>query len=129
MIYIWLILLIAVLSYREVLHLIQRGSWNDWDYWNVFWYTEHNSMWKDWDSFHFASGLAVLIICVIVLNPEPIYQIQIDAVSDAINDAVNIIVYWLAIHWLRNIFMHIIFKRKPEWKYLLPQIIYNLWNK
>ena len=127
MIYIWLILLIAVLAYREVLHLIQRGSWNDWDYWNVFWYTEHNSKWKDFDSYHISSGLAVLIICIIITTPDVVFQIYI--INQFWTIIANIVLYWLAIHWLRNIFMHIIFKRKPEWKYLLPQIIYNLFRK
>ena len=126
MIYVWLILLIAVLSYREVLHLIQRGSWKDWDYWNVFWYTEHNSMWKDFDSYHISSGLAVLIICIIITTPDVVFQIYI--INQFWTIIANIVLYWLAIHWLRNIFMHIIFKRKPEWKYLLPQIIYKLWK-
>ena len=129
MIYIWLILLIAVLSYREVLHLIQRGSWNDWDYWNVFWYTEHNSMWKDWDSFHFANGLATLIIIEVVIGYLPCIRFFAQYVGEFVQVQLNVVLYWLLWMHVRNIFLHIILKREPKWKYLLPQIIYNLFRK
>ena len=118
---VWLILLIAVLSYREVLHLIQRGSWYDWDYYNIFWFTDNNSKWKDWDSFHFANGLATLII--IILIKDYLYM-PVD-----ISSWFYVPVYWLLWMHVRNCFLHIIFKREPEWKYLLPQIIYKLWRR
>jgi len=127
MIYIWLILLIAVLSYREVLHLIQRGSWNDWDYHNIYWYTEHNSKWKDFDSYHASNGLATLIIIEMVISYLPI--ISYIGNRGFIGIQLHVIAYWLIWMWIRNIWMHIVFKREPKWKYLLPQIIYNLWNK
>ena len=127
MIYIWLILLIAVLSYREVLHLIQRGSWNDWDYWNVFWYTEHNSMWKDFDSYLASNGLATLIIFEMII--EYLLQIPIaQYVGEFVQVQLNVLIYWVLWMWVRNCFLHIVFKREPEWKYLAPQIIYNLWR-
>ena len=127
MIYVWLILLIAVLSYREVLHLIQRGSWNDWDYHNIYWYTEHNSKWKDFDSYHASNGLATLIIIEMVIHYLPMFNISV--LGELVNTQLHVIAYWLIWMHVRNIFLHIILKRKPEWKYLLPQIIYNLFRK
>ena len=90
-----IILLIAVLSWREVQILIDRGSWKAEDYHKLFWYTEHNSMWKDWDSFHFASGLAVLIICIIITTPDAVFQIYI--INQFWTIIANIVLYWLAI--------------------------------
>ena len=127
MIYIWLILLIAVLSYREVLHLIQRGSWNDWDYWNIFWYTDNHSWRKNFDSYHFSNGLATLIIFEMII--EYLLQIPIaQYVGEFVQVQLNVLIYWVLWMWFRNIWLHIVFKREPEWKYLVPQFIYNLWR-
>ena len=128
MIYLWLSLLIAVLSYREVLHLIQRGSWYDWNYRNVFWFTDQDGKWKNWDSFHFANGLATLIIIEMVI--DNLLQIPIaQYVGEFVQVQLHVLIYWVLWMWFRNIWMHVVFKREPESKYLLPQIIYNLFRK
>jgi len=128
MIYIWLILLIAVLSWREVQILIDRGSWNDWDYHNLFWYTRWQYKWKDWDSFHVSNGLATLIIIEMVI--DNLLQIPIaQYVGEFVQVQLHVLIYWVLWMWIRNIWMHVVFKREPEWKYLLPQIIYNLFRK
>jgi len=49
MIYVWLELLIAVLSCREVQRLIEEGMWREEDYWIPIWHTDWQSKWKNWN--------------------------------------------------------------------------------
>ena len=127
-----IILLIAVLSWREVQILIDRLDWDAEDYRGLFWYTEWASKWKDFDSFHISNGLATVLILLIGASKSyvSLTGLIIPSLADVqpIGIALDIIIYWLIWMHVRNIFMHIIFKRKPEWRYLLPQIIYKLWR-
>jgi len=50
MIYVWLELLIAVLSCKEVQKLIEEGKWKREDYWIPIWHTDWQSKWKNWNS-------------------------------------------------------------------------------
>ena len=119
------LILIGILSWREVQILIDRGSWKADDYHNLFWYISWKSKWKDFDSFHVANGLATLIICyIIAVN----YQLIVLNYLGDYQFIALAIIYWLIWMYIRNIFMHIIFKKKPLWKYLFPQIIYKLWK-
>ena len=119
-----IVLLIAVVSWREVQILIDRGSWKAEDYHKLFWYIHWESKWKNFDSFHVASGLFVLIL-VYILYTSPNIPELLNPILALFSDirlffAFDIIIYWFLFHWLRNIFMHIVFKVKPEWKYLSP---------
>ena len=106
-----ILLLIAVLSWREVQILIDRGSWNDWDYYKLFWYKDQNSkekylglfLKKNWDSFHVSNGVATFIILILIRDYLPHPYISVWFYIPA---------YWLLV-WMqiRNLFMHKIFKR------------------
>ena len=102
-------LLIAVLAWREVQILIDRGSWKDWDYHKLFWYTDWQGKWKNWDSFHVSNGLATLIIIYLIKGylPEALYVF-----CQPLTDILHTIAYWLIWMQIRNLFMHIIFKRR-----------------
>ena len=110
MIYALIILLIAVLSWREVQILIDRGSWKARDYRRLFWYTDQNSkekyLWlfpkKNWDSFHVSNGLATLIIIILIKGylPHPYLDVWF-----------YVPVYWLVWMQIRNLFMHVIIKK------------------
>lgn len=118
MIYLLLILLIFILAWREVLHLCERGSWNFEDYRIPVWYIHWRSKWKVFDTFHLTNGLITLIFIYLLLMNPNIYKLYV--IYDIVSLVVNIIAYWIIWMWLRNIFMHVVFKKKPEWKYLLP---------
>ena len=107
-----IILLIAIVAWREVQILIDRGSWNDWDYHNLYWYIDQNSkekiLWviplKNLDSFHVSNGLFTLVlIYILYMNrniPELIYLWQ-----NWLTSAVHICFYWLIWMQIRNLFM------------------------
>lgn len=112
MTYIYLITLAALAAYREIQILIDRGSWKIEMTWLPIWYTEWNSMWKLFDSFHLIEGLYTLILCAALtkLNNKSKWYF--------------VIVYWALYYYARNIFMHIIFMN-PEYmrfKFLIPII-------
>ena len=110
MIYAYLILLIATLSWREVQILIDRGSWRKENLrFNPYWYIDQNSKWKNFDSFHVANGLTVLMFCIIIVSSNLTYQIYI--ISQFWTIIVNIGLYWLIWMQLRNLFMKGIYKR------------------
>ncbi len=118
MIWIILILLIAVLGWREVQILIDRGSWKKEKLrFNPYWYIDQNSkkkilgliLIKNLDSFHVANGLTVLMFCIIIVSSNLTYQIYI--ISQFWTIIVNIGLYWLIWMQLRNLFMKGIYKR------------------
>jgi len=108
-----IILLIAVLSWREVQILIDRDSWKDWDYRKLFWYTDQNSkekiLWvipkKNLDSFHVSNGIATLIIIELLVQylPKPVSIEQY--VGIFIENQLYVIAYWLLWMQIRNWFM------------------------
>ena len=105
-----IILLIAVLSWREVQILIDRGSWKAEDYRRLFWYIDWKSKWKNFDSFHVSNGVMTLILCIIL-------RINIDydvfyLFCDTLTHIAHIIAYWLIWMQLRNFFMHVVYRRK-----------------
>jgi len=97
MTYILIILLIAVLSWREVQILIDRGSWKAEDYKKLFWYTDWRSKWKNWDSFHVSNGIATLIIIYLIKDMLP--QIWV------LPTWTTVPAYWLIWMQIRNLFM------------------------
>ncbi len=106
-----MILLLAMFSaWEETLQLIQRGSWKRKDYRIFIWETDWAGKWKLFDSHHFSFGAFVLIMFTFV------YFVDISTWW-------QIPIYWIVFFWLRNIFLHIVFKRQPLWKYL-----YKIWS-
>ena len=103
-----LILLALGSAWEEVQQLIQRGSWLQKDYWDkLFWETNQVGRWKLFDSHHVAFGFFILILSLCLFFIKLTHWWMIPLV-------------WVVFFWLRNIFMHIVFKKEPLWKYLLP---------
>ena len=119
-----------VLGWREVQNVIHKVYFEDnpggkvnenWKYTSfikAFWWTKYKSIWKNWDSFHFISGLAVLIIS---------YLVQIDmklwfADMVILRTLTQTITLWVWIMYWRNVSLHVIFPKKKQYKYLLPLI-------
>ena len=121
MIYVWIGLLIAVLAWREW-QILLEWRWKDREdkkTWLPFWETNPNKfknkflsgIWKNLDSFHVSNGLATLMFCVVIIGSNLTYQLRFDALSDAVNDAANIIAYWFIWMQIRNLFVKIIYKK------------------
>lgn len=101
-----LLVLLGMLSaYREVQILVDRGSWRKEDYRNIFWYTNWKSWLKNLDSFHVSNGLFVLVM-FISMGIETITWYLVP-------------VYWFGFMQVRNVGLHIIFKRVPDWDKIL----------
>ena len=111
MIYLLFVLLAGFSAWEEVQQLIQRGSWKREDYRVPIWTTDWKGIWADFDSHHIAFGGFVLIMFLLM------YYLKIKVIW-------LMPAYWLLFFYIRNIWMHIIFKKKPLWKYLIP-----LWRK
>lgn len=104
MIYFLIILLIAVLSYREVQILIDRGSWKEKDHPKIFWYIEQKGFKRLWDSLHVSNGIITMIICYIIA--EYVVEFQILFLGDY-QTAVLTVVGWVVFMQIRNLFMEI----------------------
>jgi len=107
---IWIILilmsmLIAVLAWREVQILIDRGSWKAEDHKKIFWYIDWKSKWKNFDSFHVSNGIAVLIICYIVAEN---YQVISLPFLNGYQVIALTVVYWIVFMQIRNLIMKIL---------------------
>lgn len=109
MIWISLFIICALLSaWEEIQQLIQRGSWNKEIFWVPIWETAWDGKLKLFDSHHFAFGLFIFV--VFVLN----YFHQI-------NEWWLVPAYWFTFFYIRNLGMHIIFRKNNiELKYIIP---------
>jgi hypothetical protein len=107
-----IILIIIILAYREVQILIDRGSWNRDHFFDMFWYIDWTSEWKDFDSFHVSNGLVTYLIIRVVQLPDLIYS------------ELDYLIYWALWMYVRNLCLHIIFRQSAfrEWKYLVPLV-------
>jgi len=106
LIHIYLILLIFVLSYREVQILIDRGSWKAEDHKKIFWYISWKSKWKNFDSFHVSNGIATLIMIYLFTTSMSLtYEIL---ANEALNLTIHVGIYWLIWMQLRNLIMKIL---------------------
>jgi len=105
--WIFLFLFLAAESYREVQILIDRGSWSEIDTWIPLWYIDWTSPWKNFDSFHFIHGLAIVFLFEFAVNHLPKYKIKFLAVW--FDYQVWVVAYWIVFFQLRNLFMHHIF--------------------
>ena len=98
------VLLAGLSAWEEVQQLVQRGSWKREDYRYPEWTTKRDSIWKNFDSHHFAFGAFVLVMFSLMSLVKLEWWM--------------IPIAWYLFFHLRNIFMHIVFKRKPIWAYL-----------
>ncbi len=101
-----IIFLIAVVSWREVQILIDRGSWKASEHLNVFWYTQWDSWWLGkLDSFHVSNGIVVLIICYIISKYVTKFKLKFLGKYQVI---ILTIAYWFAFMQLRNLFIELL---------------------
>ena len=99
---IYLLIILAILSaWEEVQQMVQRKSWKREDYRYPEWTTKHDSIWKNWDSHHFAFGLFILAM---------FFAMSISAITWYL-----VPLYWFGFMQVRNIGLHIIFKKHPDW--------------
>lgn len=110
-----MLILGLLLGYREVQILCDRLSWR-WDDYkkHLYWFTNQNDKKvSNKDSFHISNGVVVTIISlsfavnIVLLLGLMWWWIPILTV-----------VNWLFIFRVRNVAMHIVFKKKPIWAYL-----------
>lgn len=108
-----IILIILILSYREIGHLCERHSYDFAHFKRIYWETDQNNFWlKNWNWFHVSNGLATLIICYLFAqNYQTFGHIYIDTPF-----------YWVCWMYLRNVVMHVIL---PYWRGYNPQL--RLW--
>ena len=99
-----LVLLAGLSAWEEVQQLVQRGSWKREDYRYPEWPTDYNTWKKNFDSHHFAFGAFVLVMFSLMSLVKLEWWM--------------IPIAWLVFFRVRNIFLHIIFKKKPIWAYL-----------
>lgn len=120
-----LILLGVVLAYREIEHYINKINlvtgktiWDENHYWVKFFEFDQDKWFKVFDSWHSSIGLIVLI----VVAGYEITLIDNLFMVDFGYWWLNIILWWSIVFYIRNIFMHIIFKKKAyrEWSFLVP---------
>ena len=115
--YVSLILLIFVMSYREVQILIDRGSWKKENLrFNPYWYIPQDKWYKNFDSFHVANGLAVLLILGLVFIGDDLFTTSMSLTSDilmnrALNLTISVSIYWVIIMQIRNLVMKLIYKK------------------
>lgn len=97
-----IIILIAVLAWREIQILIDRKSYVKENLrFNPYWYIKQKGFKRLFDSFHVSNGLAVLIINILTkdLLPHPF----IDAWF-------YVPVYWVIFMQIRNLAMLLIYR-------------------
>lgn len=105
----FMILLSGLAAWEEVQQLIQRQSWAKENYRIPYWQTNWKTWKKNFDSHHVSYGLFVLVMFTSMWFIElELWQVP---------------VYWFVFFYLRNIWMHIVFKKEPEYKYL-----YTFWK-
>ena len=110
--YVYLILLIFVMSYREVQILIDRGNWKKENLrFNPYWYLPQDRWYKNFDSYHSSNGLAVLIICYFVASYIASITMLI-GLSGWGGLIIDTALYWVVFFQLRNLAMYAIYKRE-----------------
>ena len=128
---IWIILItIALLiacslGYREVQVLIERGSWKWKDYRKrLYWFTNQVGEDKDKDSFHISNGFTVALISLL---EALVLYFALHLIWWWI--PIYTVIFWVGQFWIRNIWMHIVSKKKPLWNYLVPfNILKKIWR-
>jgi len=107
-----ILLLIALVSWREVqilIDIIGKGKWQYKHFKKLFWHFDQSNkekiLWiipkKNLDSFHVSNGLATLIICHLIAENYPLFQF----VEGSWNTVILIPLYWITWMQIRNLFM------------------------
>ena len=115
------ILLALLASWEEINQLIREGSWEPIkkDFWIPIWQTAWDGKWKLFDSHHLSYGLFVLVM-FIFLQYHDNKAITLNILGN-FKDVALILIHWWLFFYIRNLGMHIIFrKRNRQWKYLSP---------
>ena len=115
------ILLCLLASWEEINQLIREGSWEPIkkDFWIPIWQTAWDGKWKLFDSHHLSYGLFVLVM-FIFLQYHDNKTITLNILGN-FKDVALILIHWWLFFYIRNLGMHIIFrKRNRQWKYLSP---------
>ena len=103
-------------GYREVQVLIERGSWKWEDYKKrLYWFTNQVDDDKDEDSFHISNGFTFVLISFL---ESLVLYFALDFNWYWI--LIYTVIFWFGQFWIRNIWMHIVSKKKPLWYYLMP---------
>jgi hypothetical protein len=110
-----IIVIIFILSYREVGILCDRSSWRFNWFQHIFWQIDQDSNWKNFDWFHFSNGLMTLLICHI--GSDKIYSLPVFW-----GVYTSTVIYWVTWMWIRNIFIHIIIPMpsRRRWWFIVP---------
>ena len=118
------ILLGLLSSWEELQQLFQRGSWKkDMFYSFLFWETAWNSKWKLFDSHHVAFGAFILcLMSVLIFTDLHKYTLLLSQWIGGFAEYALVLILWWFFFYVRNLGLHIIFRRKGlrQLKYLLP---------
>ena len=120
------LLIACSLGYREVQVLIERGSWKWESYWKrLYWFTNQNDPnEKDKDSFHVSNGFTVTLISFL---EALVLYFALHLIWWWI--LIYTVIFWIGQFWIRNIWMHIVSKKKPLWNYLVPfNLLKKIWR-
>ena len=108
-----ILIVIAVLSYREIGILCQRRSYDFKAFKYIYWQTDQTNFWrKNFDWFHISNGLIVWLIVLLAMDSLPKITFYL----------LDSVIYWYAFFYIRNIWMHVIL---PRWDSKSPQL--RLW--
>lgn len=125
---IWIIILGLLSAWEEINELYRDGSWRrDMFYSFLFWDTNPNSKWKNFDSKHVSFGAFALVLCITILNCAEYCAFSAGlfsfiSFSWVLNTIAQIVALWWFFFYIRNHFMHIWFRKNAfkQWKYLSP---------
>ena len=119
------LLIACSLGYREVQVLIERGSWKWKDYRKrLYWFTNQVGEDKDKDSFHISNGFTVALISLL---EALVLYFALHLIWWWI--LIYTVIFWVGQFWIRNIWMHIVSKKKPLWNYLVPlNLLKKIWR-
>ncbi len=101
-----ILFLIALVSWREVQILIDRGSWRAYEHLNIFWYTNQNDWWeKNFDSFHVSNGVATMVVCYFIARYVFSFNIKF---LGKVQTTVLTLLFWVIGMQIRNLFMLVV---------------------
>jgi len=121
MIEIYIILLGLLSAWEEINELIRDRSWDrDMFYSFLFWDSNPNSRWKNFDSKHFSFGLFALVLCIMITTCTSSVYFWLG--SYILSISISTIINWWGFFYIRNLGMHILFRKNAfrQWKYLSP---------
>lgn len=120
-----LIILLGLLSsWEEINELYRDGSWRrDMFFSFLFWDTNPNTKWKNFDSKHVSFGAFILCTMTVLIQGDlHKYTLLLSQYLGGFAEYALILILWWFFFYVRNIGMHILLRRKNfrQWKYALP---------